>query len=950
MKQQEKKLSLLSLVIISIFFICLFTLPSFATSSLPGDFVGYMGDPDPDGKVDFNDLMVFATAYGSETGDPNWNELCDICGYLGDPDPDEKVNFDDLMVFATNFGKECPPEPEMELIEVASKEINLYDGGIIEVTDPENELFGVKLIIEPVVEQEKGLVDELLNIVLHMGLLETCELPEHQGYLITPVVIDTEIKDLIPGVSKIEIPYNEKQLINSAVPLDVQIHVLRTVDIRMPWEELSPEQYIIENNIVTIPVNWTDNYPGFYFYTLSVDNAIPPDPVNFNDPLPGDLLYKFSKLWPFNINEGWLPGHVGIYVGEKYDEENDKPYNVIEALIGGVQRTYYEDISYFSHNSIYLGAREPEYGLLHGQRNLIIAFSDSELVVGMPYAAPETFTSMIYSGLGRGDWVKGDGNFNCVGLAEAAYEYAGIDLVSDFDEGNQEWSAHDILTPAEQWFKTVPASGIIDQNNAPIINSLVITQAIDLMNGHWMYTLSCDATDQDGDDLTFVWSRNEGEGTFSPNYNDNKLTVINGQEIKWVSPSDEGEYTITCKVIDNYGGEDSDTKTINLGNTGPVHNLTKDTYYNTIQAALDDADNNNTIEVDDGIYDESISFPDGNKIILQSVNGASSTTIRGNANTTTICLMSSPEGTTLEGFTITHESGNYGTGIALDYSGVIINNCIISDNSGAYTGGISNNDNCSLSITGSTISGNSTFNNFNDNGGGIYNLGSLTITGSTISGNSAGEDGGGIYIWNAILTNISGNTLCGNTSNGVAIADNQIYPNDYPDNDITANCNSTYDLRDIGPAGGWIFYDKGSYSDGWRYLEAAPASTEWTDEQWGSYGTLIGGTETGIETGQSNTTTIVAWLNSHGETDRAAQLCDALTVGGYSDWFLPSLDELNLMYTNLKCFGVGGFTDRAYWSSTEYDANDAQRQGFSSGYQRYNDKRSTFSVRAVRAF
>ena len=200
------------------------------------------------------------------------------------------------------------------------------------------------------------------------------------------------------------------------------------------------------------------------------------------------------------------------------------------------------------------------------------------------------------------------------------------------------------------------------------------------------------------------------------------------------------------------------------------------------------------------------------------------------------------------------------------------------------------------------------------------------------------------------MTNISGNTLCGNTSNGVAIADNQIYPNDYPDNDITANCNSTYDLRDIGPAGGWIFYDKGSYSDGWRYLEAAPASTEWTDEQWGSYGTLIGGTETGIETGQSNTTTIVAWLNSHGETDRAAQLCDALTVGGYSDWFLPSLDELNLMYTNLKCFGVGGFTDRAYWSSTEYDANDAQRQGFSSGYQRYNDKRSTFSVRAVRAF
>jgi hypothetical protein len=105
MKKERMRLNLLFIVIISIFFICLFTLPSFASTSLPGDFVGPMGDPTPDGKVDFNDLMVFATAYGSQTGDPNWNELCDICGYLGDPNPDGKVNFDDLMVFATNYGR-----------------------------------------------------------------------------------------------------------------------------------------------------------------------------------------------------------------------------------------------------------------------------------------------------------------------------------------------------------------------------------------------------------------------------------------------------------------------------------------------------------------------------------------------------------------------------------------------------------------------------------------------------------------------------------------------------------------------------------------------------------------------------------------------------------------------------------------------------------------------------
>jgi len=657
------------------------------------------------------------------------------------------------------------PEPEIELIEVVSKEININEGGIIEVTDPDNELFGVKLIIEPIIKQEKGISDEIINVILSMGITTTCKLPEYQGYLLTPIVIMADIKDVIPGLSKIEIPYNEKQFINSAVPLDAQIHVLNTIDIRMPWEELSPEQYIIENNVVTIPINWTDNYPGLFdFYTLSVDNAIPPDPVDFNDPLPGDLLYKFSKLLPFKINEGWLPGHVGIYVGDKYDEENDKKYNVIEALLGGVQRTYYEDIDYFSRDSIYLGAREPEYGLSHGQRNLITAFA--ELAVGMPYAFFETFTSMIYSGLGRGDWVKGDGNFNCVGLAEAAYEYAGIDLVSDFDEGNQEWSAHDILTPAEQWYKTVPASGIIDQNIAPEIDNLEISQAIDLMNGHWMYTLNCNASDQDGDILTYIWSRNEGEGTFLPDYNYNDLTVTNGKEIRWVSPFDEGEYTITCKVIDNYGGEDTKSKTINVGGSDPVHNLTQDTYYNTIQAALDDADTNNTIEVSDGIYDESIIFPSYKKITLQSVNGASSTIIRGDHGSNTVTSNMALEGTTLEGFTITHESGNNGRGI-YNFWNLIIKNCNISgNNTGSETGdhaiddggGIMNLNDSDLTIINSSITDNTAacF------GGGIINTGTLIINDCTISSNNAAAGGGIMSVYGSLT--ITGSTISDNNA------------------------------------------------------------------------------------------------------------------------------------------------------------------------------------------
>ena len=159
-----------------------------------------------------------------------------------------------------------------------------------------------------------------------------------------------------------------------------------------------------------------------------------------------------------------------------------------------------------------------------------------------------------------------------------------------------------------------------------------------------------------------------------------------------------------------------------------------------------------------------------------------------------------------------------------------------------------------------------------------------------------------------------------------------------------------YALRDSGPAGGLIFYVKeGGYSDGWMYLEAALLSTEWEDKEWGYYG-MIGGTETGIGSGQNNTTIIVTWLNSHSDTGKAAQLCDALTWGGYDDWFLPSKYELDQMYLNLKAQAVGGFVGTHYWSSSEFDANYAWSQFFGNGGQSNYDKDNTYRVRAVRAF
>jgi len=107
----------------------------------------------------------------------------------------------------------------------------------------------------------------------------------------------------------------------------------------------------------------------------------------------------------------------------------------------------------------------------------------------------------------------------------------------------------------------------------------------------------------------------------------------------------------------------------------------------------------------------------------------------------------------------------------------------------------------------------------------------------------------------------------------------------------------------------------------------------------------VGTTGTAIGTGQANTTAIVGQA---GCTSGAAKLCNDLTEGGYSDWFLPSKDELNKLYLNKET--IGGFAEDAFWGSSEFNANFAWGQSFDSGYQFNYYKYYARRVRAVRAF
>lgn len=169
-----------------------------------------------------------------------------------------------------------------------------------------------------------------------------------------------------------------------------------------------------------------------------------------------------------------------------------------------------------------------------------------------------------------------------------------------------------------------------------------------------------------------------------------------------------------------------------------------------------------------------------------------------------------------------------------------------------------------------------------------------------------------------------------------------------------------------GPAGGFIFYDRGFYPakapnelDCWRFLEAAPRDLE-NKVKWSIRHSKIGNTQQGIGYGSYNTDNIIV-QSGYQPGDYAARECHNFVENYngqiFKGWFLPSRDELNLMYELLaKGDNKGGFNTRAfswYWSSSsssESSDSNAWGQYFDNGYQFFSgDKGDDGRVRCVRA-
>jgi len=157
------------------------------------------------------------------------------------------------------------------------------------------------------------------------------------------------------------------------------------------------------------------------------------------------------------------------------------------------------------------------------------------------------------------------------------------------------------------------------------------------------------------------------------------------------------------------------------------------------------------------------------------------------------------------------------------------------------------------------------------------------------------------------------------------------------------------------------------------------ASAESASKQWKTANTSTAGTSSVID-GPTNSS------NMNNASHPAGQFCEGLTIGGFSDWYMPAKNELEVCYYNLKPgtasnstshganvnavparasnytagtpaqtsavdFQTGGaeaYDANAYWSSTERAATTGWLQSFSTGFQTYYSKTNSYRVRAIR--
>ena len=163
--------------------------------------------------------------------------------------------------------------------------------------------------------------------------------------------------------------------------------------------------------------------------------------------------------------------------------------------------------------------------------------------------------------------------------------------------------------------------------------------------------------------------------------------------------------------------------------------------------------------------------------------------------------------------------------------------------------------------------------------------------------------------------------------------------------------------RYIGEAyGGGVIFHLWRGADGVQHGLIVGLTDLSTSQAWSNVtGTAIGSTAQSTWDGLSNSNAIVGQV---GHTSSAAKLCLDSTDNSQTDWYLPSIDEINLIFNqrfeiNKKLSIVGGATQigsNFFWSSTEFNSSNSYTFNFLNGALNVTGKSNTYYTRAIRQF
>jgi hypothetical protein len=193
--------------------------------------------------------------------------------------------------------------------------------------------------------------------------------------------------------------------------------------------------------------------------------------------------------------------------------------------------------------------------------------------------------------------------------------------------------------------------------------------------------------------------------------------------------------------------------------------------------------------------------------------------------------------------------------------------------------------------------------------------------------------GGGASVWSAGTTGSCAGLPSTPPPIGTVCADGTVYAGTSPDGGVP------------------MFTTRCDYNLSWNGVTCAGSALTLA---WDNYtGTYTATSKTSAVTGQANTIALAGFTTGGGYADApytAAQDCNSMSTSGITqgsgNWYLPSKNELAVLYTNAT--SIGNFTTNNYWSSSEYNNSYAWTQTFSTGIQTNYGKFNAYYVRCVR--